>query len=85
MWSYEGGLRHPFYSETCGAAHRLPNGNTLITETDKGRAFEVTESGEIVWEYYSPHRIGTNKELIASLLDVYRVKREYVSSWLNSE
>jgi hypothetical protein len=37
-----------------GGAQRLPNGNTLITESDKGRAFEVTREGEIVWDFYNP-------------------------------
>ena len=30
------------------------NGNTLIRETDRGRSFEVTKSGTIVWEYLNP-------------------------------
>ena len=30
---------------------RLPNGNTLITEADTGRVFEVTRKGEVVWEF----------------------------------
>jgi len=30
---------------------RLPNGNTLICEADVGRIFEVTNCGEVVWEY----------------------------------
>ena len=33
---------------------RLPNGNTLICESDAGRIFEVTQDKEIVWDYYSP-------------------------------
>lgn len=36
-----------------GGAQRLENGNTLITESDNGRAFEVTRAGEIVWDYYN--------------------------------
>jgi hypothetical protein len=34
-----------------GNAQRLPNGNTLITESSFGRFFEVTKEGELVWEY----------------------------------
>ena len=37
-----------------GMAQRLPNGNTLITESSFGRFFEVTSQGEIVWEYINP-------------------------------
>ncbi|GGN84794.1 MULTISPECIES: aryl-sulfate sulfotransferase [Haloarcula] len=34
-------------------ADRLPNGNTLITDTLNHRVIEVTPTGEIVWEYYA--------------------------------
>ncbi len=81
-WSYEqpdGG----FYSRTCGAAQRLANGNTLITETDYGRAFEVTTTGEIVWEYLTPNRAGESDELIASLFEVIRLEPSAVASWLD--
>ena len=53
-WEYTGGEGEPFYSRTRGSAQRLPNGNTLIAESDKGRIFEITSSGEIVWEFYNP-------------------------------
>ncbi len=43
-----------FFSKTRGGAQRLPNGNTLITESDKGYAFEVTEQGEVVWKFANP-------------------------------
>jgi hypothetical protein len=45
---------HSFYTHKNGSAQRLPNGNTLICEGDKGRAFEVTKEGEIVWEWLNP-------------------------------
>jgi hypothetical protein len=34
-------------------ADRLPNGNTLITDTLNHRIIEVTPTGEVVWEYYA--------------------------------
>ncbi len=40
-----------FFSWFISSAQRLPNGNTLIDEGSDGRIFEVTPSGEIVWEY----------------------------------
>ncbi len=43
-----------FYSSFMSSAQRLPNGNTLITEGDYGRIFEVTTDGETVWEYICP-------------------------------
>jgi hypothetical protein len=71
-WAYRGTDRDPFFSKFCGTTYRLPRGNTLITESDAGRAFEVTPDGEIVWEFYSPHRGGENGELIATLFDLQR-------------
>ena len=31
----------------------MPNGNTLITDSNNGRVFEVTKNGEVVWEFYN--------------------------------
>ena len=36
-------------------AQRLPNGNTMITEGDMGRVFELTPKYETVWEYLPPY------------------------------
>jgi len=35
-------------------ANRLPNGNTLITDSRNQRVIEVTPTGRIVWEAYAP-------------------------------
>mgnify|MGYP000191633239 CR=1 FL=1 len=35
-------------------ADRLPNGNTLVTDSLNHRVMEVTPEGEVVWEYYAP-------------------------------
>lgn len=43
-----------FFSHYISGAERQPNGNTLICEGSNGRIFEVTPSGEIVWEYVNP-------------------------------
>jgi hypothetical protein len=56
VWEYRDAPSETFFSRSRGAAQRLPNGNTLVTESDRGRAFEVTLSGKIVWEYYAPVR-----------------------------
>ncbi len=53
-WSYHGDVILSFYSFMASGADRLPNGNTLITESATGRLFEVTPGHEIVWEYVSP-------------------------------
>ena len=56
VWEYKGKPATSFYSKSRGGNQRLQNGNTLITESDKGHAFEVTKTGEIVWEFYTTHR-----------------------------
>lgn len=43
----------PFFTATRGSAQRLPNGNTLIVEGERGRTFELTPQGEMVWEFFS--------------------------------
>jgi hypothetical protein len=83
VWTYQGNPAHPFYSRSCGACYRLPNGNTLITESDGGRAFEVTDKGTIVWEYFNPNRTGSENEYIATLFDLQRIPTDFVSSWLD--
>jgi outer membrane protein assembly factor BamB len=42
---------HKFFSPTWGSVQRLPNGNTLSLDANRGRLFEITPDGEIVWEY----------------------------------
>jgi hypothetical protein len=83
-WSYEGTAESPFFSETCGANQRLPNGNTLIIESDAGRAFEVTPDKRIVWEYYNPARAGDNNDLIATLYEVVRLDSTFGATWLKN-
>ena len=54
VWEYHDLGAVPFYSSWGGAAQRFLNGNTLITESDEGRVFEVTKGGERVWSYMNP-------------------------------
>ena len=81
VWTYEGTPWDQFFSKGCGTAQRLPNQNTLITETDTGRAFEVTPEGEIVWQFLNPHRTGPDNTYVASLFAVDRIAPEDVP-WL---
>jgi len=43
-----------FLSRYRGSVQRLANGNTLITESDRGYAFEITPEQEIVWRFANP-------------------------------
>lgn len=52
LWRYED--RSGFFSAYRSGVQRLPNGNTLVAESDAGRIFELTPDKEIVWDYHSP-------------------------------
>ena len=54
VWEYR--APEGFFTATRGAAQRLANGNTLVTDSEAGRAFEVTPDGEIVWDHRNPNR-----------------------------
>ena len=82
-WEYGGSQENPFSSFNCGTAERLPNGNTLITESDGGRAFEVTPEKETVWEFYNPHRAGDDQELIATLFELLRLPPDFPTDWVH--
>ncbi|HUV08490.1 MAG TPA: aryl-sulfate sulfotransferase [Spirochaetia bacterium] len=53
VWEYIDPL-HLIYTNFCGSAQRLPNGNTLLCESRTGTIYEVTYDKEIVWKYASP-------------------------------
>ena len=56
VWTYTAPGRTSFFTVSRGSAQRLPNGNTLLAQSDSGRAFEVTPRGATVWEYWNPFR-----------------------------
>lgn len=48
FWSYTAA---GFYSNHLGGCQRLPNGNTIISESTSGYLFEVDAAGNTVWSY----------------------------------
>ena len=84
VWQYtpaEAGYRMPldanrFYSPFISSAQRLPNGNTMVTEGNDGRIFEITPEGETVWEYLSPYPAG--RRHFNLVYRAYRVPYEWV-------
>ena len=81
-WIYRGESPDDFYSWECGSNQRLENGNTLITESDRGKAFEVTPDGTIVWKYLNPMRAGDDLEFIATIFELVRLPSEFPLDWL---
>ena len=80
-WRYGEAEGQGFYSMSGGYIQRLPNGNTLITSSNEGRAFEVTPDKAVVWEYRNPFRSGEKNELIATLEQVERLPADLNVDW----
>jgi hypothetical protein len=56
VWTYIAPDTVSFWSSFISGAHRMNNGNTFVNEGARGRFFEVTKEGKIVWEYLNPYR-----------------------------
>lgn len=83
VWEYRAEVPTDFYTMARGSCQRLPNGNTLIAESDDGHAFEVTSDGQIVWEFMSPH---LNKEgQRAAIVRMKRYELAYVREIMTAE
>jgi hypothetical protein len=54
VWRFASTDDEFFYSQALGSQQPLSNGNVLVTESMRGRIFEITRSGDVVWEYLSP-------------------------------
>ena len=54
VWHYEAKNRTDFFSSEISGAQRLPNGDTLICGGIVGNLFEITPTGEMVWQYVNP-------------------------------
>ncbi len=80
VWQYNGDPPESFFSALRGGSERLANGNTLITESDRGRVFEITPEGEVVWEFYNPVMRSGGKERSS----IYRMTRlePSAAAWL---
>ena len=53
-WSYPESPFADFFSTNISGVQPQPNGNFLICEGAEGKLFEVTQSGQTVWEYVNP-------------------------------
>ena len=75
------GNERKFFSAFMGGVQRLVNGNTLITEANSGRVFEVTPQGDVVWEYIAGKDISTKPgvpDLVgAAVYRAYKVPKDW--------
>jgi len=81
VWLYGSwGDVQTFYSPIISSCQRLPNGNTLICEGTRGRLFEVTGDGELVWEYINglpPHETSPIESKHCPVYAAYRYEIGY--------
>lgn len=82
VWQY----RHPdperFYTASRGSAQRLPNGNTLVSNSGSGQAFEITREGDLVWEWRNPRLDRHGRR--ATLGRMQRLDRDSVDALLRA-
>jgi len=71
VWEYVASPREDFFSHNRGSCQRLPNGNTLITDSNAGRVFEIAPEGKVVWEFFSPSITADKSRRRA----IYRMRR----------
>ena len=85
VWDYSG-ENGWFFSLYLGQCYRLPNGNTLITESFNGHSFEVTPDKKIVWEFYNPNQADTGRynKLISITKQMQRIPIDSALDWLKN-
>ena len=54
-WELKGDPAESLFTGARGSTELLPNGNVMVVESAKGRVFEVTRAGEVVWDFYNPN------------------------------
>jgi outer membrane protein assembly factor BamB len=80
VWSYPEPDGDRLYTSIYGSQQRLPNGNTLIAESNNGRLLEITYDGEIVWDYrIAERKINHQGKELATAVFAERIKPETLS------
>jgi hypothetical protein len=64
VWEYRAPEPRDFFTVHRGAAQRLANGNTLVTDSNAGMIFEVTPAGERVWSFRNPTRAPKGEPIV---------------------
>ena len=84
VWQYNGTEKEPFFSWIRGASQRLPNGNVLITESERSRVFEVTPAGETVWEFFG-ELVGRKRKVIYRMMRLTANQEQQVAALLDAD
>ena len=71
VWQYTADPPEAFFSHIKGGYEKLPNGNSLIAELERGRVIQATPEGDVVWEFFNPD-VNEEEQTRAS---IYRMTR----------
>ncbi len=77
------GNERKFFASHYSNAQRLKNGNTLVTEGNAGRVFELTPEDEVVWEYAAPPNPSGGWGMTWGDYRAYRVPASWVYRQIN--
>jgi hypothetical protein len=77
LWRYGGDPETDLFSKTLGSCQRLPNGNTLITESENGRALEVTPGARSPGSSAPAPGRRRGDELVAVLFEMERLPPDF--------
>jgi hypothetical protein len=80
VWRYQAAPPGDFFSLRKGSSQRLPNGNTLVANSDSGEAFEITPAGKRVWHYLNPRSDADGNR--ATIVRIKRYPLEFVDRLL---
>lgn len=83
VWSYPGAGDPPLFSAYRGDQQRLPNGNTLINEFQRGRLREIAPDGRMVWEYRCPFQHTTHQDRRCRVMSAERYEADRITFTLN--
>lgn len=79
-WMYGESKGESFFTQKGGCAQRLPNGNTLITNTYIGEVFEITQDKKVVWTWLNPTIVDESRGTVFRML---RYPSEFVRPFLD--
>jgi hypothetical protein len=68
-WSHPGATGAPFFTSVRGMSQRLPNGNTLIVNSEGWEIREVSPRNEVVWSCGTHGFVSTGRRYAAAELD----------------
>ena len=86
VWQYSGEGDAELETQFWGEQQLLPGGHILITHGSKGEIREITRDGEIVWQYFLPHRnIVKGEQHIAVVTHAEKLPRAQIDFELTEE